>query len=54
MTYLMATMMTSSNLFVSGPMIVSALLFLTVEFQKKLRANPSFPVLSIGKFKELI
>lgn len=47
-TYLMATIMTSSNLFVSGPLIISAFLFLAGEFQKKLRANPSFPILSIG------
>lgn len=54
MTYLMATVMTSGNLFVSGPMIISALLFLAAEFQKKLRANPSLPVLSMATIKNWI
>jgi hypothetical protein len=48
-TYLMATAMTSGNLFVYGPMLISAGLFLAVEFQKILQKNPSTPGLSMGK-----
>lgn len=53
-SYFMATAMTNGGLFVSGPMIISALLFLSTEFQKKIRANPSMPGLSIPQVKKFI
>jgi hypothetical protein len=34
--------------------MISAILILSVEFKKMLTENPSFPVLSVGKVKELI
>ena len=53
-TYLIATVMTSGGLFVSGPIIISAFLFLATEFQKMLRTNPSLPILSMGVLKNYI
>ena len=53
-TYFMATAMSNGGLFVSGPMIISALLFLATELQKKLRSNPSMPGLSIPQVKNMI
>jgi len=47
-TYFMATAMSNGGVLVSGPMIISAGLFIGLELQKKLRANPSTPVLSIA------
>lgn len=52
-TYIMATIM-SGGLFVNGPMIISALLFLATEFKKKLQANPSLPLISMGAIKSQI
>lgn len=53
-TYFMATAMSNGGILVSGPMIISGLLFLTSEFYKKLRVNPSMPVLSITQVKNFI
>ena len=54
MTYLLDTIMSSGGLFISGPIIISAVLFLSTESQKKLRSNPNWPILSIGPVKNMI
>ena len=53
-TYFMATAMSNGGLLVSGPMIISAAMFIASEFSKKLRANPNTPGLSIAQVKKLI
>lgn len=45
----MATAMTAGNLFVNGPILIYAVLFLASEFNKILQRNPSAPVISMGK-----
>lgn len=53
-TYLMSISMSPKSFFLHSPLMISAILILSVEFKKMLTENPSFPVLSVGKVKELI
>ena len=53
-TYLMATVMSNGGLMVSGPLIISAVMFIATDLQKSLTANPNMPGLSIPQVKNLI
>lgn len=46
--------MAPKNLFIYGPLLISAVLMLSIEFKKMLDTNPSTPILSIGKVKEFV
>lgn len=46
--YIMSIAMTASNVLVMSPLLISAGLFLCIEFKKMLDANPSTPLLSNG------
>lgn len=52
--FLLSIAMAPKNLFISGPLIISAVLMLSIEFKKMLDVNPSTPILSIGKVKEYV
>lgn len=48
MTYIMSVFMAPSGIFVSGPVLITALLILATEFNAMLVKNPALPVLSIS------
>jgi hypothetical protein len=50
----MSIIMAPKNLFIYGPLLISAVLMLSIEFKKMLDTNPSTPILSIGKVKEFV
>ena len=52
--FLMSIIMAPKNLFICGPLLISAVLMLSIEFKKMLVNNPSTPILSIGKVKEFV
>ena len=50
----MSISLSPKSFFVHSPLIISAILVLSVEFKKILTENPGFPVLSIGMVKDWI
>ena len=50
----MSIVMIPSNILTMMPLLISAALFLCLEFKKMLDANPSTPVLSIGSVQNYI
>ena len=53
-TYLMSISLSPKSFFVHAPLLISAVLILSVEFKKIITDNPSFPILSIGMIKDWI
>jgi hypothetical protein len=48
MTYIMSVFMAPAGIFVSGPVLISALLILATDFNAMLVKNPELPLLSIS------
>lgn len=50
----MSISLSPKSFFVHAPLLISAVLILSVEFKKIITDNPSFPILSIGMIKDWI
>ena len=53
-TYLMSISLAPKNFFIHSPLLISAVLILSVEFQRILNRNPNAPVLSSGMVKDWV
>lgn len=54
LTYMLSIFMAPGGLFIQAPLIISALLFLSLEFKKYLDKNPGIPLLNMEIIKNYI
>lgn len=54
MFYLMSIMMAPKSIFTWGPLLISAVMSLCMDFKKMLDVNPSTPILSINMVKTYV